>query len=58
MGDEGWCYQGPANSSNEEEGIETNAVVQKDKRDSWEGAPADVAEIRSIIVRLARREDR
>ncbi|CAM9385522.1 unnamed protein product, partial [Ectocarpus sp. 12 AP-2014] len=58
MGDEGWCYQGPVNSSNEEEGIETNAVVQKDKRDSWEGAPADVAEIRSIIVRLARREDR
>ncbi|CAM9330763.1 unnamed protein product, partial [Ectocarpus sp. 4 AP-2014] len=58
IGDEGWCYQGPVNSSNEEEGTETNAAVQKDKRDSWEGAPADVAEIRSIIVRLARREDR
>ncbi|CAB1117154.1 unnamed protein product [Ectocarpus sp. CCAP 1310/34] len=58
MGDEGWCYQGPIDSSNEEEGIETNAAVQKDKRDSWEGAPADVAEIRSIIARLARREDR
>lgn len=58
MGDEGWCYQGPANSSNEEEGIETNATAQKDKRDSSEGAPADVAEIRSVIVRLARREDR
>lgn len=59
MGDEGWCYQPPATASNGEDGNKTKAnVAHEGKEDEGVGAPTDVAEIRSIIVRLARREDR
>ncbi len=60
MGDEGWCYQSTATPSNDEEGNKNNAsnAVHDGRDDEGAGAPISVEEIRSIIVRLARREDR
>lgn len=59
MGDEGWCYQPQMISSNEEDGGKDNARSNAHEGDEGgTGAPTGVAEIRSIIVRLAKREDR
>lgn len=56
MGDEGWCYQSPATPSNDEDGNKNNTPNAIHEEKETEGA--GVEEIRSIIVRLARREER
>lgn len=60
MGDEGWCYQGPAVPSKQEDGNKSNAatIVGEGGEDAGGRAPTSVSEIRSVIVQLARREDR
>lgn len=60
LGDEGWCYEGPEVSSQEENGNNSNpaTIVGQGGTDIGERAPIGVTEIRSAIVQLARREDR
>lgn len=59
MGDEGWCYQPPVISSNEEDGSKNNVDSNAHEGEGGgAGVPAGVAEIRRIIVQLAKREDR
>lgn len=59
MGDEGWLYEGPEVLTNDEGGSKTNADSLHKRDDTMiEGKPTTIAEIRSIIVKLARREDR
>lgn len=59
MGDEGWCYQPPVASSDQEDGGKNNAGSNaQEGEEGGAGAPTSVAEIRRIIVQLAKREDR
>lgn len=57
MGDEGWCYESPLISSNEQDGSNGDSKAHEGE-EAGAGVPTSVAEIRRIIVQLAKREDR
>lgn len=59
MGDEGWLYEGSEVPTNGEGGNKSKADSSEERdNEATEEHPTTVAEIRSIIVQLARREDR
>ena len=59
MGDEGWCYQPPVTASNQDDSAKKNPDLNiQEGEEGGAGAPTSVAEIRRIIVQLAKREDR